>query len=244
MHQKSWAHKHYNSARYRFLKPVIEDFFATTLSHYFPPILQEKLVDELIGLLEECNPESKTLKPGQILWVALYKNTRAGSPGQKFMPVILTIIFQEDVKELSQGKPISKIVDKVIARIMKEAYRQGGILSSRDVSLLTLRSYSSITKKRIRYEKEHDCILPHTGALHDMGSTVTHKKQIVRKIVMEKKDPSEVARECNHSQKAVDYYLKNFNRVKTAYKHKKDIQFVSSVTGIAKNVVKEYLELI
>ena len=84
--------------------------------------------------------------------------------------------------------------------------------------------------------KEHNCILPHTGALHDMGSTISHKKTIVQKVVFEKKDPADVARECNHTQRAVDNYLKDYNRVKTAYKYKRDIDFIHNVTGIAKYV--------
>ena len=41
-----------------------------------------------------------------------------------------------------------------------------------------------------------------------MGSCISHKTAIVRKVVLEKKDPADVARECNHSQRAVDHYLK------------------------------------
>ena len=77
-----------------------------------------------------------------------------------------------------------------------------------------------------------------------MGTTKTHKKQIIRKIYIKKKDPANVAKECNHSQRAVDNYLKNYNRVKIAYKKYKNIPFVSAVTGISKSVVKEYLEIL
>lgn len=244
MHRKSFAHKKYDSAKYRFLKPLIEDFFLQTLSHHFPPILREKLVEELIKLLNKYTPDIKILKPGQILWTALDKNTRADSPNRKFVPVILTIVSQRDVEKLSEGISVTHIVEETIARIIREAYEQGGILSNRDVSLLILRSCQNISSRRISYEKKHNCILPHTGALHDMGTTTTHKRQIIQKVFIKKKDPADVAKECNHSQKAVDNYLKNYNRVKIAYKKNKDIQFVSTVTGISKSVVKEYLEIL
>ena len=97
---------------------------------------------------------------------------------------------------------------------------------------------------RLQYEKEHDCLLPHTGLLHDMGSCISHKKTIIRKVIVEKKDPFDVARECNHSQRAVDRYLKDFYRVKTAYRQNKDKNYVHIVTGIAKHVVKQYIEII
>ena len=115
---------------------------------------------------------------------------------------------------------------------------------TRDISLITLRNSSDISKLRLKYEKENDCLIPHTGLLHDMGSTISHKTTIIRKVVVDKKDPADVARECNHSQRAVDRYLKDFFRVKTAYKHNKDKNYIHVVTGIAKHVVGKYIEII
>ena len=76
-----------------------------------------------------------------------------------------------------------------------------------------------------------------------MGSTVTHKRQIVEKVVFEKKDPVAVARGCHHSQRAVDKYLKDYQRVITAHDSKPDVDFIHRVTGIAPHVIKQYLEI-
>ena len=85
--------------------------------------------------------------------------------------------------------------------------------------------------------------LPHTGVLHDMGSCITHKKQIVYKMVVEKKDPTAVALETRHSQKAVDSYLLNYNRVKMAYLSNPDIDFIRLVTGLSKGLINQYILL-
>ena len=79
---------------------------------------------------------------------------------------------------------------------------------------------------RKQYEAQQGCALPHTGALHDMGSCVSHKTTILKKVVFEKRDPAEVARECNHSQAAVDHYLKDYHRVKTLYTLNPDVEFI------------------
>ncbi|MBU4387785.1 DUF1670 domain-containing protein [Candidatus Dependentiae bacterium] len=236
--------KQYSSAKQRFFRPVIINFFANEFPKLFGPIMREKLADELITLFENVSPEIKRLKPGQILWNALDKHTRGDSPNRRFVPVILNLITEKDVDELANGIPISKITEKSISRMICEAYEQGGILSNRDISLLTLRSTSETSRRRIKYEKENNCVLPHTGAIHDMGTTISHKKTIVQKVVFEKKDPADVARECNHTQRAVDNYLKDYNRVKTAYDYNKDLSFIHNVTGIAKYVVKQYVEMI
>ena len=102
---------------------------------------------------------------------------------------------------------MTQIARQAIGRMIQEAYSQGGILSSRDLGLLTLRDPSTVSALRLTYEKEQNCPLPHTGLLHDIGLGV-HKALILRKIILEKKDPADVARETNHSQKAVDRYSK------------------------------------
>jgi hypothetical protein len=236
--------KRYNSAKHRFLRARLINFFVREFPKFFGPVIRERIADELIDLFEKTNPEVKRIKPGQILWNALDKNTRGDSPNRKYVTVVLSVITEEDIEQLIKGTPKSIITQTSIVRMMRETYDQGGILSTRDISLITLRNSSDISKLRLKYEKENDCLIPHTGLLHDMGSTISHKTTIIRKVVVDKKDPADVARECNHSQRAVDRYLKDFFRVKTAYKHNKDKNYIHVVTGIAKHVVGKYIEII
>lgn len=206
--------------------------------------MREKLAEELIGLFETLVPEASRIKPGQILWNALDQRTRGDSPNRKYVPVLLSLITEEDVARLVQDTPMSQITKTAIARMLREAYWQGGILSSRDLGLLTLRHPALVSRLRKAYEQEQGCTLPHTGTLHDMGSCISHKATIVHKVVVEKKDPVDVARECHHSQRAVDKYLKDFHRVNVSYAQNPSIDYVHTVTGISKHVVKQYLEII
>ena len=240
----SYREKHYRSAQDRFLKPALMNFFATEFPRLFGPVMRENLAEALLELIEQVHPECQRLQPGQILWNALDKHTRGDSPNRKYTPVVLSLVTEDDVKLMISGIPRTTVTKQAIARIIREAYQQGGILSMRDIALLTLRTNSYVSVLRKRYEKEHDTILPHTGVLHDMGSCITHKSVIVRKVVLEKKDPADVARETAHSQKAVDHYLNDYHRVKSVYVYHKDVQYIHLVTGIAKHVVKEYVEII
>jgi hypothetical protein len=236
--------KRYRSAKERFLKPAIMNFFSTQFPKFFGPIIKEKIADELISLFEHNCPDVKRLKPGQLIWNALDIKTRGDSPSRRFVTVILTMVTQEDIKLLESGTSPSVIAGNTIARIIREAYQQGGVLSSRDIALLTLRYSGYISKLRLTYEEQNDCLLPHTGLLHDMGSSISHKVTIIKKVIIQKKDPANVARESNHSQKAVDRYLKDFHRVKTVYNLNHDPEYIHLVTGIAKFVVKQYIEII
>ena len=236
--------KRYRSAKARFFKPVIINFFARECPRFFGPVVREKLADELIKLFEAIAPETSRVKHGQILWNALDKNTRGDSPRRRYVPVILTVISEEDVTQLTEGAPMSQVAEKAIARMIREAYQQGGILSCRDIGLLCLRSPSWVSQRRKQYEQQHSCTLPHTGALHDMGSSVSHKTTIIRKVILEKKDPADVARECNHTQASVDRYLKDYHRVKTLQQLGHNLDFIHLATQIAKHVIAQYTNLI
>lgn len=244
MIKKTDSYNRYHSAQDRFLKATISNFFAREFPKLFGPIMRERLADELMSLVINLYPERKRLQHGQMLWNALNKNTRATSPRRHYVPVVLSVITAKDIEQLVQGAPMTQITANAIARMIQEAYSQGGILSSRDIGLIILRDPSTISAIRIAYEKEHNCMLPHAGLLHDMGSGVSHKAVIIRKVIVEKNDPADVARETNHSQKAVDRYLYDYHRVRTAYDHNPNIDYVHLVTNLSKHLIRQYLEII
>ncbi|WP_243350314.1 DUF1670 domain-containing protein [Parabacteroides sp. FAFU027] len=234
----------YHTAHDRFLKPAIVNFFAREFSGFFGPVVRENIADALIELFEQNVKQTSGLKHGQMLWNALDKFTRADSSNRRYKPVILTLVHNEDIKLFEKQSPIKEIRKQVIAWLIKEAYAQGGILSMRDLSLILSTTAPLLSTQRAEYEKENNVVLPHTGVIHDMGSTITHKTQIVYKHVVEKKPTNIVARETNHSQKAVDHYIKDYHRVKTLFDDGKDIDFIHITTNIAKRVIQEYQSII
>jgi len=244
MIQAASSVKHYSSAHDRFFKPAIVNFFEREFCGMFGPVVRENIADALIDLFNSLCPESSRLKPGQIVWNALDKRTRADSEKRRYKPVILSLVTDDEVSMFEKGSSVSTIRKNVMARMIKEAYQQGAVLSTRDLSLLLIFTASALSHERIEYEKEHNTVLPHTGVIHDMGTTLTHKRIIIYKHVVEKKDPSIVARETNHSQLAVDKYLKDFNRVKTLVNDNKDINFIHHTTNISRQVIQQYLQII
>jgi hypothetical protein len=236
-------YKQYHSAHARFLEPLLCEFFHRELPR-FGPLLSQRLAQEVVRILDVvCLPVSR-LQPGQLLWNVVDKHTRADSPQRRFIPVILNLISQPDVSRLEQATHPSVVFRECLARLFREAYAQGGLLSVRDAALIFHRHDSTISQARQSYEQEHDCVLPHPGSLQDMGSTVSHKAMVVRKVVHEHQDPATVAREINHSQKAVDHYLSDYHRVKTLYQLKPDPDFIHEATRIAKHVVLQHIALI
>ena len=123
--------KRYQSAKSPFFKPVIMNFLARECPRFFGPTMREKLTDEIIRIFEAIAPEHSRMKPGQVLWNALDQNTRGDSPSRRYMPVVLTLICEEDIEQLTQDMPMKEVAQNSVARMTREAYEQGGILSSR-----------------------------------------------------------------------------------------------------------------
>ena len=236
--------KHYSSAHKRFLKPAIENFFKTAFPKIFGPGFRSIIADNLIEIFQANNRDINSIKPGQVLWNAIHKDTRADSHKMKLVPVILTLVNDEDISKLEKGLKVSEHKQNVVARLLKEAYSQGALLSMRDVSLLLGITDSYATCIRKKYEETHNVNLPHPGNLQDMGSCITHKYQIIYKCVVEKKDPVIAAKETNHSIKAVDGYLKDFNRVKTLYLDGKDENYIHLVTRLSLKLIAQYINII
>jgi hypothetical protein len=240
----SRASKHYKSAHKRFLKPAIENFFKTEFAKSFGPNVRSFIADELIKIFYANNLNINSIKPGQVLWNAVHKDTRADSHKMTLVPVVLTLVDDEDITKLENGLKVTEHKQNVVARMLNEAYGQNALLSMRDVSLLLAISDSSASTVRRSYEERQRIDLPHPGNLQDMGSCLTHKYQIIYKCVVEKKDPLVVARETNHSIRAVDHYLKDFNRVKTLYLDGKGVDYIQLVTKMSSRLVSQYVNII
>jgi hypothetical protein len=237
-------HKHYPSARKRFLHESVASFFEEHFPRFFGPVIRERIAHDLLARIEAQVLPSAHLRPGQCLWNAVSRDTRADSPHLRLVPVVLTLVDEEDISLLSAGAPLTQVKSRAVARVLEEAYQQGALLSMRDVGLLTWQRWNGVGLSRRAWESEHGRQLPHTGNLQDMGSCLTHKATIVAKVVYEHQDPRRVAAQTRHSQQAVDRYVKDFHRVRTCYRQRPDLDFISQVSGLSKHLVHQYLDLI
>ena len=100
MLQRSNALHHYKSAHKRFAKPAIENFFEQEFPKFFGPSMRSTIADKLMEIFQENFRDSVTLNPGQVLWNAVHKDTRADSKIMKLIPIVLTLICDEDISKL------------------------------------------------------------------------------------------------------------------------------------------------
>lgn len=244
MIQQPQAQKHFGSARKRFLQSSIENFLDKEFPRTFGPVIRQKMAEKIVDLVDQQLPPKDYLRPGQCVWNAVSIATRPDSPNCRLVPVILTLVDSSDVEQLARGVRMSVIARRSIARICREAFEQGALLSMRDIGLLVWRSNAAITTIRQEWEADQKTTVPHVGTIQDFGTCISHKTVIIRKVVYEGKDPRRAADETKHSQRAVDRYLKDFHRVKTCYENMPDIEFVTRTTGLSRHLVHQYVSII
>ncbi len=238
------AEKHYKSANKRLFNSLLENFFAEHIPQVGGPELRKYLAVKLIDFIEIYMPLKNRIKPGQMLWTAVSKDTRADSKKVQYKPVVLTLVTKDEIKNLTDGKSTpSKLLDNVIPRILNEAYKQDALLSMRDIGLILKRQPGNISTKRKAYEEKNNIVLPTPASLQDMGSGVTHKVLILKKILLEKKEMNVVRSETKHTQQAIDRYLKDYRRIEMLLDSNKNIEFAKRVTGMSKHLIKQYKEI-
>lgn len=237
----TYAQKHYTSAHHHLFAAAFDRFLEQNIPLLGGPELRQLLVTKILQLFDTYTVANDHLKPGQMLWVAVDKDTRADSTKVRYRPVVLTMVTAEEITNLTDGKstPPQQLPDTT-ARILKEAYAQNALLSMRDLALIFKRNPGEMSHIRQKYENQTREVLPTPATLQDMGSGVTHKALILRKILVEKKDMTKVRQETSHSQQAIDRYLKSYRRVEILLDDNKPVMYISKVTGLSPYLILQY----
>jgi hypothetical protein len=237
----------YSPIQKKTFEAVLSNFIEKELPQIGGPMIVRLFVDKLKDLIEQYYPVHSRLKMGQILWFAVAKDEHHsyGKSMEKtrIVPVVLTLITHEDIEKMIGGVSLRSIKKDIAARLYQETDSQGGTLAETDISLILLVSLTMVRKYTREFEQENSCVLPRRGTIHDMGSSLSHKADICKKIKVDNKSIHSVSLETNHTPEAISRYLTNLERVKFCLKKRLDVNSTSFVTAISKMLVLEYKQL-
>ena len=212
------------------------------------PKVAEALIDDVLSSINEVYPKEGRLKPGQISYLAVPVNLKGGVFGRSLkdtdlIAVKLTIFSKADIKALKNPKLSFEDRLKIkIKRLFSEAYSQGAVLSQMDLEAL-LSAQPGLIQRLVKEINEAEGFLPTRGTVHDLGRTLTHKKQIIN-LNRDGYLSPEIARKTKHDIKSVDRYLKAYQKVKTLLdKTSFSKEEISVLTGLSLSLVEEYSQL-
>jgi hypothetical protein len=236
----------------RNLPELLVQKFLTEYGYDHGPVIARAIVDDLLATLSRCAPER--VPPKTIVWLAVRCESRHGqrkglTPAD-MLPVLLTVVTEAEVALLTDpqlGNATHRQARHTFNRARfvrwcQEAYAQGGLLTQLDLSLLSGLSTGYISRALREHEAVTGEIVPTRGTVHDIGPSVTHKAEVIRRWLRHE-SPAQIARALNHSQEAVDRYLADYQKVRTLAQ-KFPVAEIPLLAGLTASVVQQYLALI
>jgi hypothetical protein len=233
----------------RSLPDLLVNKFLTEYGYDHGPVIARAIVDDILTTVEQCYPDR--IQPKTILWLAVRRENggrRKGLDITDLIPVRLQVITDHEVelltnKELQKRRQARRAFNRNrFARWCFEAYEQGGVLTQLDLSLLSGLSVHYISKALREYEAESGRLVPTRGTVHDLGPSVSHKAEVIRRW-LRNESPAQIARTLYHSQEAVDRYIADFEKVRLLAQ-----KFVPAdlpaLTGKSLSLVQEYIGLL
>lgn len=236
--------------------PLQKKTFASALSLFFQEqcpqlggqLTRQVIVNKIQELVEHFYPPNTHLRMGQIMWPAVHENEKAAygksMENTRLKPVFVDMIAPEDIQAFVQGEKAKTIRQRAVVRLFMQAKQQQAVLTRVDVATMMRLSPATISKYVKQWEKQHQDLVPRRGTIHDMGCSITHKKQICYKVIVQGKSIEQTARETLHSPQAITRYVKDYKRILACLNKgltPKDTAFVAKVS---KNLVYEYMNLI
>lgn len=212
-------------------------------------LVAEAIVEDILQLIEEAY--SDRLPPRYTNWPAVpIKNGFTGkSPNiHQLVNVRLQLVTDTEVALLNDQKLCAQRKAKRVfnqtrfARWCQEAYQQGGVLTLLDLSLLSGLSEGYVGTLIREYEQEKEVTVPIRGTVHDIGRSVSHKAEVIRRF-LRGESPADIAYQLRHSQQAVDTYIKDYEITRRLVQ-KFPLAEIPSLSHRALSVVKEHVKLI
>jgi hypothetical protein len=213
------------------------------------------LVEDTLALMEEFYPVQERVGSGDLMWTCTADEGKKATPGKateeyKTVTVKLPLVTEADLRDRTQGKTPrpkrgaqAKERDKGrLARMVKAAEEQGGLLTIAELSVILNKSYEVTRTYAREWEQESGELLPLKGYRMDQGSRPTHKSEIVR-LYERGMAPPDIAHETGHSLESVERYLSDYERVKMLLQRGMDSKLISTIIGRGERVVLEYVAL-
>jgi hypothetical protein len=223
-------------------------YFATEFPQLSGGRARLAVVRGLVEMVHRYFPATSHLRQGQTVWPTVDKS-EVGSYGKKIdqtrlVSVILDLVRPEDAAERVAGKRLRQMKIEAVVRLLNQADAQGGCLTGAEVAILLKMSHCTVSTYIREYEAEHHVMLPRRGSVHDIGPTLTHKREICRMLFLEGKSLEATCRATRHGPRSVSRYITNFKQVLLCHQKGLVIDEIAHATRISKHVVKEYLGLI
>lgn len=222
---------------YRFLHHYGYDKGEITARAIIDDILQ--LIDDYF-LVTSLDDDLHHIHYGQLVWMAVPVDEYP----QRGKTIVLSFITEEDVGHIAHGFDSMTLRKTRLVRWVDEAFDQGALLTQLDLAILLGVCDAVVSKYVNDIQKEGKKLLPTRGNIHDLSGAITHKREIIT-LYLEGHLTPDIALKTNHSNEAVDRYIRDYHRVELVWKHGiTELEKISQLARLSKRVVQQYIDLL
>jgi len=205
------------------------------------PIIAEAFYQQIALYFEEH--ANISLSSGEIAYEAVAAEEPAGKHIRLTRKVTVRLRlydFNSDLEVLAEYG-LAGLRRHRLARITKQAYDQGALLSYEDIAMIL--TTSPATVKRDAYHLRHQGMFIMTrGTKHDMGPGLSHKTIIID-LYFKNYTFSDIERKTNHSESSVKRYLADFIQVATLFRQGFSHNQIRVIAKKSDRLVREYIQL-
>lgn len=207
------------------LTPIIAEAYYSQFAHYFQ---------------EHANVQ---LASGEVAYEAVAADEPAGKHIRLTRKVTLRLKlldFNTDFEALAQYG-LAGLRRHRLARLTRQAYDQGALLSYEDLAMLLTTSPSTVRRDVYSLRKQGQFILTR-GMKHDMGPGLSHKT-IICDLYFKGYTFTEIEKQTNHSEVSVKRYLADFIQVASLKRQGFTPGQIRRIARKSERLVREYLRL-
>ena len=221
-------------ARSAIVQKLANDFNLT-------PIIAEAFYQQFSLYYQEH--ANVSLSSGEVAYEAVASEEPAGKHIRLTRKVTIRLKlldFNTDLQALGQYG-LAGLRRHRLARLTRQAYDQGALLSYEDLAMLLTTSPSTV--RRDAYYLRHQGLFVLTrGMKHDMGPGLSHKTLILD-LYFKGYTFSEIERQTNHSEVSVKRYLADFIQIASLSRQHFSPGQIRRIAQKSERLVREYLRL-
>jgi hypothetical protein len=231
------------------LSSVLRHLFVTEFGYEKKVIFAEAMIERILETIEAFVKPASLLEPGQLLWMAVVndgrKHARKSMKEISQVPVILDLVTDDELQALADGEEYRLVRRRRHARLLEQAFAQGGVLAQSDLAAITLTSRTQASDDIARIQESEDRILPYRGSVQDLGATITHKVEVIRLLEAGYLEP-DICRRLSvvHDLRSVENYVQPYKNVMKLLERGLTPREVSDILSVSERLVEAYIEII
>lgn len=183
-------------------------------------------------------------QPGQLVWRAIDAHEPPGKPLNEciFREVVLTCHNVTEDRAIKNEYGLSAKRQAQILRMTAEASDQDTYLTQEDLATILDSDIKTVRTDIKKAQKRMNILVPTRGNKLDIGPGITHREKAVEKFICGM-NPVEIARDMQHSLKAIERYTHTFSRSVYCQRQVKNTLKTAMIVGISVSLLNKYLDL-